>query len=439
MFFSRVLGRARNIIIRSKGANASGDDADSDTDGMSSGSHESWCDRICTSLRRNTLEELDIDYGDGYFDEVVLSEITEAVRECRSLEHLVLRNLETRTPCQAKSLLIPSVTSLRLEDSGEEAILYIAGLLTKKRTSITSLFLKGNVVCPKGARALGNMLRENESIKHLGFCHNGINEECLEMIARGLRHNLTVVSLDLVGNQINDSSLSRLCHALQYNSSITYLCLDFNRFTHVGVASIGSMLKTNNTMRELHLFGNRIDSRGAEALASALAQNSGLKSLVLSFNQIGNHGLVVLGEALLLNSTLTKLWFPTNFVNSHGLIPFANMLPQMKGLEEIFVGDVLDVDVTEAFLEGLKCNTNLRHLHMDSPMCDTDDYTQDHIDFYLTLNRSGRRLLESSKFVPNSLWPCVLAKVRGEKDKASDPAILYALLRERPDLFAGRS
>lgn len=423
-----------------------GDDDDSLTDGLSSSfgsSQESWLERTCSLLRRNDVQELEVDPDENVIDEEDLLLISDAMKDCKRVTRLILRNVETAydgSPLLLDSLLdeTNSITTVFLEDSGEEAVISVARKLAQETTGVTALHLKGNVVCPVGAGAIGDMLKQNKSITHVSICHNGITEEGMAAIALGLRYNRTLKSLDLLGNLINDVSMSKLCNSLAYNESIEFLCLDFNAFDCVGVQAIGSMLTRNNSLQELHLFGNRIDARGAECLASALYFNRSLQKLVLSFNCIGNEGSIALAKALTVNTTLTELSVQSNHLGREGLLVLGQLLPDMKGLEKLIVGDVFDTVGAEALVQGLERNTRLVELHMESPAFDDLSGVESRLDFLLRSNKSGRSLLYARDHFSPSLWATALAKAGEHASPTGCPDVMYAIVRERPDLFQSR-
>lgn len=118
---------------------------------------------------------------------------------------------------------------------------------------------------------------------------------------------------------------------------------------------------------------------------------------------------------------------------------FADHLPRMKGLEQLKVGLLLSDETKDALVEGLKGNLQLSVLEMEQPIYEEiEDVSTKNgggdLDFYLRLNRGGRRLIRSAN-VPSSLWADIFA---GSKDHAREdgsPDVLHYLLREKPELF----
>jgi Ran GTPase-activating protein (RanGAP) involved in mRNA processing and transport len=403
-------------------------------------SRESWLERTCTRLRRNdpTIEELELDSGENSFDDDDIMVLSDSLRKNHVVSRLVFRNVKVSE--NAFQYLTPmlkntnSITALHLEESGIEGQIAVAMALSLNPMSrIRIVHVKGDLIAPKSAQALGLMLKTNRSLTELRLCHNRIDAESVSCIALGLKCNRGLKILDLLGNRLDDLAVSKIANALAYNESLEFLCLDFNDFGYRGVRSIASMLRQNRHLKELHLFGNRIDSAGAERLAEALYHNSTLETLILSFNQIGDEGAAALAKALTANTSLTKMWFPSNAIGNEGLQAFGEFLPRMKVLEELNVGDFFDNVAAEALLEGLKLNTRLSVLYMESPVYD-ECWMEDKLDFYLRLNKSGRSLLQTSE-APTALWATALAKANLNESEQGSPDVLFYMLKEKPDLF----
>jgi Ran GTPase-activating protein (RanGAP) involved in mRNA processing and transport len=431
MFFSLFCSRAREAFRHRAIEDVDVDRCDS-TEGTSSGSnfHESWLERTCEALRRNdpSIEELEIGLADDSFDDDDFIAVSDALRNNRVVNRLVFRS--AKMGGNASLYLTPmlkntkSITALHLEGLGEEGQIAVALALTlNTMTSIQVLHFKGSLIDPRSAQALGLMLKENRSLTEIRLCHNQIDADSILCIAQGLRGNRNLMFLDLLGNGLDDVAVSKISNALAYNESLEFLCLDF----------IASMLRQNKHLQELHLFGNRIDSTGAERLAEALCKNSTLESLILSFNQIGDEGAAALAKALTVNTTLTKIWFPSNSIGNEGLQAFGEFLPNMKGLEQLHVGDFFDNVAAEALLEGLKLNTRIAVLYMESPVYD-ESWMEEKLDFYLRLNKSGRSLLQATD-APTAVWATALERANRNESQKGSPDVLFYMLREKPDLF----
>jgi hypothetical protein len=205
-------------------------------------------------------------------------------------------------------------------------------------------------------------------------------------------------------------------------------------------------------IKELSLFGNQISPVGAESLATALYENTCLTSLILSLNQIGDSGVAALARALTVNTTLQNLWIPSNLVGLEGMQVWGDLLPHMRGLEQLNVGMILEEAAADALCCGLKTNVHLNTLHMEMAVQEFEEESSDvcygrkDLDFWLRLNRSGRRLLlqthveevkTDEESPTTSLGLCAKLFAQSVNHSRCVPDVLYYMLKERPDLVTG--
>lgn len=444
------------------------------------GSDCAWLGKICRRLKKNDPDFIDLKVDPGRqglrrfrpIEDMVM--FADSLRKNTTVSSLCLKRISlcrqgamTLAPALKNS---KNIKHLELDecdnhDEGNDDHCILDALTTAlfyNKSISTFQVTGGNLMNSSAALnssygSLSFLVGAANHLAELRICHCFMTVAAATAIAAGLKNSACSVEvLDLTGNGLNDDAIHELSLGLQANSSVKFLSLDFNSFGDNGVEALSKHVLTKMTsaknksinscnisnIRELHLFGNRITPTGAEHLATALTANVTLQSLILSFNQVGDRGCEALGQALTINTTLTKIWFPSNSVGSTGLLSFANHLPNMQGLKELNVGLVLDDYAVDALADALKQNLHLSVLHMEK----MDDFLTEseegfeignitmssgavgskHVmDFYLSLNRSGRRLLRNNS-VP--LWPNILAR-------AETPDVLYYMLRTRPDLL----
>lgn len=407
---------------------------------------EEWFQRVCSSIKGNDpdIGELDLDCKDESvtLDEDKMKTLADALERNQYVTTLILQNMniEAEAAEQLKRLLRTnqSINNLTLEEvAGEGCMAVATALALNNATCVRMLHLRDNTIDETTARALGLMLKSNRHLVKFRLCHNTIVPNGITHLSLGLLANRGLQILDLSGNRLDDVSISKMCNALVHNDNVEYLSLDFNNFGVVGTRTIASMLRRNRRIRELHLFGNSISAEGARNLASSLKHNNTLETLILSFNNIGDDGARALGEALTVNTNLTKLWFPSNGIGYKGLQAFGDYLPFMMVLEELHVGDFYDSMAAEGLLEGLKRNTRLVALNIQSPISEISGPSQveEELDFYLRLNKSGRSIFGVSPKKSLALWSLALEKANQNQHEAGKPDILYHLLRSKPDVM----
>ncbi len=86
-------------------------------------------------------------------------------------------------------------------------------------------------------------------------------------------------------------------------------------------------------------------------------------------------------------------------------------------------------------VDGLQENTSLQRISWDLEIWYklAPSNIKELIDFYLNLNRNGRKFLEPplTTRVPASLWPSVFAKMSSPQDAS----LLYYFLQKKPELL----
>lgn len=402
-----------------------------------------WISETCRKVEHGLLSEIAVDpkcgdaISDDFFENRRMKRLAEALKANKTVEVFILRNVPIgKKGCKfLKDVLMANegLKTLVLEDTrgdGTSMAVEVAKGLECNKT-IEVLHLKANGITSEGCGALGRMLSSNRVIREIRLCHNHIDRDAALAFGLGLEENTALETLDLSGNNMNDSCIKAICKGLNRHPSLCFLCFDFNNFGIKGVEAIATMLKSNSVLRNLHLFGNHIDEIGGRSLADALTHNRSLRTLILSFNDLGDVGASHLAEALQYNETLRKLWLPANHLGNEGIRAFAKFLPSMKGLKQLNVGDYFDNEGARALRESIKINTELEVLYMESVLFDDEAMERD-VDFYIRLNRAGRRLFRQVDF-PMSLWPGVLS--RADQFNLDGPDVLFHILREKPDLF----
>lgn len=436
MLFS-VCRRAREALRRRAIEDVPATNIEAEEEKFEEPDPASWLKSICGSLRRNdSLDTLDIDAQKTSLADDDILTLYDALRNNHVLSNLLFRNIRFKmnNTLNLEPISKDANTSIKLlhiEESGKQIL--AMGLSLTSYDYIRTLNLKGNLIDVQSAEAIGLILQSNGSLRELRICHNRFDDEGIKFLANGLRKNRNLKILDLLENGLNDKAILELMHSICYNDSLEFLCLDFNDFGFAGVQAISSMLKKNTCLKELHLFGNRIDSHGAGRIAEGLCHNSTLHTLILSYNQIGDQGAKALAQALTVNSTITKLWCPSNQIGNEGLQSIGRALPGMKGLEELHMDDLFDDFAALDLIEGMKFNTRVTTLYIESPIF-AHDWVESKLDFYLRMNKSGRSILYAPN-APLSLWAPAFAKANRNCNEKGAPDVLYTILRQKPEMF----
>jgi len=361
---------------------------------------------------------------------------------CDTLTHVHLRNVQSKRNCTISRLAAAirshsGVSDLTISDCESGCPWECLGLALSCNSTLKGLVMSNCFRSTGEAQAVASLLNMSKSLTEIRLCHNSINSRSARGIARALRSSKTVRVLDLTGNKMNDAATRIISRALHHHSSLLSFTLDFNLFGDDGVKALSLLLQNNHTLQDLQLFGNKVSATGAIFLSEGLRRNRGLRSLVLSFNRIGDKGASALGESLTVNTTLTKVWFPSNAVSLEGIVSFAKHLPQMRGLSYLDIGMLLDDEAAKALESALQFNVSLNVLKIEKmPPDDSEESSASQMDFYLRLNRGGRRVfLEHELLATKALWPYVLEKANQNSSPCGAPDVLYHLLRITPDLL----
>jgi Ran GTPase-activating protein (RanGAP) involved in mRNA processing and transport len=193
-------------------------------------------------------------------------------------------------------------------------------------------------------------------------------------------------------------------------------------------------------LQVLDLRDNRIGDAGAQALARALPE-SNIQELVLSWNHFGQKGMEALTRAL-EKTSLKRL-----VVGCNENLDDQSLKMLMDQLEQGHHGslrtlDLFGTQITEStgsrFLQCLEQRqTSLERLILDGTSVSMQIKNQ--VDYYLGLNRAGRRCLAGQNELSLSAWPYLLAKSSGDsrcKRRSSSKSLeaIYFFLQNKAEL-----
>jgi Ran GTPase-activating protein (RanGAP) involved in mRNA processing and transport len=324
--------------------------------------------------------------------------------------------------------------------------------------------------------ALVDGLRINRTLKSLDLSHNcTLSQSGRDAIERLLGYNVLKELIlagtpDSVGPSILVSALANNCsleklylhgsfvdiegpetflalfESLRGNTALRYLNVSYNGVRLDNVCATALKLDTMS-LETLELNQNPVTSCGIAALAQSLRGPCTLKVLRLRRCQLDDAALLKLGEALITNDALEVLDVRGNNFTHIGASQFFDLLPQMKSLKSVYglVAGLLADAPTEAvglaLVDGLRENTKLQKIFEDSETATVGSkFAPDvarEIDFYLGLNRHGRRMLRLSgdSEPPSGLWPRVLAKLSSPRDTS----LLFYFLQNKPKIVKSKA
>jgi Ran GTPase-activating protein (RanGAP) involved in mRNA processing and transport len=340
----------------------------------------------------------------------------------------------------SRNTSLESINLSNTDMTDTSAIALVYGLRTNK--TLKYLDLSNNSTLSQSGRAAIEQLIGYNVLRELILAHTP-DSVGASILASELSDNHSLEKLDLeraFANGEGSETFRALCESLRGNTTLRHLDVGGNGVVLDSVCA-GALKLDTMSLEKLILYGNNATSCGITALAQSLQGPCTLKYLSLIWCHLDDTGLLKLGEALITNVSLEVLDVRGNDFTDDAACQFFELLPQMKGLREVYGlminGD--DVSPTEAvgmaLLDGLRKNTKLQKV-FDSADETVDSYflpgVDREINFYLSLNRHGRMLLRPPRGaeVPSGLWPRVLAKITGPRDMS----LLYYFLQNKPKI-----
>jgi hypothetical protein len=325
------------------------------------------------------------------------------------------------------------------------------GLCTASRTCPRLSKLRVEVqICNQYAALLEVALRDNETVTELNLYNSSLEgAKAAHALARGLSLNRNLRRLDLSYCRLRDVDICTLIQSLQLHPCLEELDLSGNYCRGDGMAALIRLLldDTSSSLKSLNLTNQHAGEHHGELdismLGLAIRSNTTLRNLDLSFNQLHDCDITNLIAALQKNSTLQALNLMTNQITNEGIHIIASCLPKMKGLKKLHLtsnrfGEAGAKELSDGLISG---NVELTNLTMPRGFESSSE-----INFYLALNKGGRKLLfhpsgdeETHVHIPLGLWPLVLERVNRDVYQsqwlASTRADVMFYLLQGPALF----
>ena len=253
--------------------------------------------------------------------------------------------------------------------------------------------------------ALG--LKRCAVMKMVQLTHCCLKDEDLKVIVKHLP--VSIQTLDLTGNYCRSEGAAALAGVLLDNA---YQQLETINLTNQHPGECGGSL-------DLSLLG------------LAIVSNTSLRHLDLSFNMLSCLDIQSLVASLAKNRTLCSIHLMGNVLDDRAMHFIGKYLPRIQALACLnILANRFGETGADALLHGLTTNVVLCDLPMPRGFM-----ASERIDYYLALNRGGRRLLHNGGSLtapcPLSLWKLVLGRVNGlyENDPSMRATVLFHLLQ----------
>ncbi len=239
----------------------------------------------------------------------------------------------------------------------------------------------------------------------------------IQLLCDGLRKSTQLMKLEFGSVcPLNDQHMEMLSAAIQGIETLKVLTIVSDSFGEKGVASLVASWENGSHLEELRLHDNNIGVAGMQLLLKASSTHLHLKTLDLnSSHDIGFAGLTKIAMDL----HKSKL----------------SMFEVMAGQQEQDATDAASVKArkgarktaSQALVQAMKSNFYLEQFNLS--YIDITPAATVEMNFYLKLNRSGRRLL-MEEGLQTSIWCHALALWR------NDPSQMFYFLREQPTLMS---
>jgi hypothetical protein len=169
----------------------------------------------------------------------------------------------------------------------------------------------------------------------------------------------------------------------------------------------------SRSLKSLELGGWVLDEDLVLKMAKALETNDSLRSLIMLESHITNKGCIAIAEMLKKNKTIERLDLSYNRISDPGCTALANTLRHNTTLKEIGLFGNFQVRSRDVFLrflqyENFVLEDLLLHSEWDAEM-----------NFYLNLNRLGRRHLLQNEDLVRKEWTNTLAAIQEDSKSSS--------------------
>jgi hypothetical protein len=215
-----------------------------------------------------------------------------------------------------------------------------------------------------------------------------------------LSTNETLTALEFRSSTIdhgdNHSIRGYLARVFRHNKSLEIVSLPYLCIHAVDMDLLVNGLAKNKTVTCINFTGCSLDQGAWNRLERALRDDSP--------NQI--------------SISCIELPHPP-FDEPECMISFLRSLPRMSGIRKVKIESSFDVAENELLLLAVQETKTL--LSVESRTARTPD---DMVDYYLKLNRFGRRILDHTNW-PSGLWPVILSRMA--RDPKNADALLFFL------------
>jgi hypothetical protein len=316
------------------------------------------------------------------------------------------------------ALELGSVAKLSLLPSGhhiDDRCLFALANGLRLNTSIKSLVLRVDLF-QELSEALAEGLSANSSLEELSLILSTAETTAVETLARGIQKNSGLKALKLNRCSLEDGQVAALIQALENHPSLRELIVQGSSCRAKGIVAISGLLQSDSKKPfKLDLSNQQFQRNGMfgiSFLAPALPANKSMRFLDLSSNDLADVDVTCIASALCENSALEELKLTNCNISDNGVRIIAEHLPKMTGLKSLWLhGNPFGTQGANSLLDALRINMHLEQLLLPRDKGKPFDDIQRKTEYFLALNKGGRRILLESNNVPVGLWPLIFERV----------------------------
>jgi hypothetical protein len=160
-----------------------------------------------------------------------------------------------------------------------------------------------------------------------------LGDENIRLLCEKLRKD-PKRKLILRGNYIGTVGAKAIADLLKEQESLLHLSLEWNQIRSTGAEYLAEALLVNRSLVYLDLRNNYINSDASVALAQAIMQNTNLKTLDLRWNQIEDHGILAFKGCILDRKPSLNLLFHGNLLSETAIVTLNEWLKKGKENED---------------------------------------------------------------------------------------------------------
>jgi hypothetical protein len=160
-----------------------------------------------------------------------------------------------------------------------------------------------------------------------------LGDENIRLLCEKLRKD-PKRKLILRGNYIGTVGAKAIADLLKEQESLLHLSLEWNQIGSTGAEYLAEALLMNRSLVYLDLRNNYINSDASVALAQAIMQNTSLKTLDLRWNQIEDHGILAFKGCILDRKPSLNLLFHGNLLSETAIVTLNEWLKKGKENED---------------------------------------------------------------------------------------------------------